>query len=184
MLHWYYWCENVSLFLLKNYPFKILALTFSSKLDWGSYSISITKTVSKKIGALIYSIDFISPEVALYFYKSTIRPCMEYCCHAWAVAPSCYLELLSYKNRYVGLFFLHLLPHWNFGHRQDKSVVVSLVNVHLNWFSWFHFFIVEGGLLVIAIDCMIFLSPFLDVTRISMLTVYFLAQLDSGILFK
>ena len=40
----------------------------------------------------------------------------------------------------------------------------------------------EGDLLVILIDCMIFLSPFLDVTRMSMSTVPFLAQLDSGIL--
>ena len=36
-------------------------------------------------------------------------------------------------------------------------------------------------LLVILIDCMIFLSPFLDVARISMSTVSFLAQPDSGI---
>ena len=68
-------------------------LTFSSKLDWGSYIISIAKTASKKIGALIRSMKFLSPEVALYLYKSTIRPCMEYCCHIWAGAPSCYLEL-------------------------------------------------------------------------------------------
>ena len=38
---------------------------------------------------------FLSPEVALYLYKSTICPCMEYCCHVWAGAPSCYLELLD-----------------------------------------------------------------------------------------
>ena len=38
---------------------------------------------------------FLSPEVALYLYKSTIRPCMEYCCHFWAGAPSYYLELLD-----------------------------------------------------------------------------------------
>ena len=31
--------------------FKMLGLTFSSKLDWGSYIISFAKTVSKKIGA-------------------------------------------------------------------------------------------------------------------------------------
>ena len=74
---------------------KILGLTFSSKLDWGSYIISIAKTASKKIGALIRSIKFLSPEVALYLYKSTIRPCMEYCFHVWAGASSCYLELLD-----------------------------------------------------------------------------------------
>ena len=75
--------------------FKMLALTFPSKLDWGSYIISIAKTVSKKDGALIHCMKFLSPEVALYLLKSTIRPCMEYCCHVWAGAPSCYLDLLD-----------------------------------------------------------------------------------------
>ena len=54
--------------------FKMLGLTFSSKLDWGSYIISVAKTAFKKIGALIHSMKFISSEVALYFDKSTIRP--------------------------------------------------------------------------------------------------------------
>ena len=85
--------------------FKMLGLTFSSKLDWGSYIVSVAKTASKKIGALIRSMKFLSPEVALYLYKSTIQPCMEYCCHVWAGAPSCYLELLD------KLF--HLLPLLN-----------------------------------------------------------------------
>ena len=40
--------------------FKMLELTFSSKLDWGSYIISIVKTGSKKIGALIRSMKFLS----------------------------------------------------------------------------------------------------------------------------
>ena len=61
--------------------FKMLGLTFSAKLDWVSYIISIAKTASKKIGALICSTKSLSPEVALFLYKSTIRPCMEYCCH-------------------------------------------------------------------------------------------------------
>ena len=43
--------------------FKMLGLTFSSKLDWGSYMIYIAKTASKKIGALIRSMKFIFPEV-------------------------------------------------------------------------------------------------------------------------
>ena len=73
----------------------MLGLTFSSKLDCGSYIISIGKTGSKKIGALIRSMGFLSPEVVLYLYKSTIHPCMDYCCHVWAGTPSCYLELLD-----------------------------------------------------------------------------------------
>ena len=74
--------------------FKMLELTFSSKLGWGFYIISIAETASKKIGALIRSMKFLSPEVALYFYQSTLHPCMEYFCHLWASAPSCYLDLL------------------------------------------------------------------------------------------
>ena len=81
--------------LAEKLSFKMLGLTWSSKLDWGSYIISIAKTASKKIGALICSTKFLSSEVALYLYKSTICPCMGYCCHAWAGAPGCYLELLE-----------------------------------------------------------------------------------------
>ena len=73
--------------------FKMLGLTFSSKLDWGSYIVSIAKTASKKIGALIQSMKFLSPGVAQYLYN--LQPCMECCCHVWAGAPSCYLELLD-----------------------------------------------------------------------------------------
>ena len=68
--------------------FKMLGLTFSSELDWGSYIIIIAKTASKKIEALIRSVKFLSREIALYLYESTLRPCMEYCCHVWAGAPS------------------------------------------------------------------------------------------------
>ena len=60
--------------LEKETSFKMLGLTFSSKLDWGSYIVSIAKTASKKIGALIRSMKFFSYEVALYLYKPTIRP--------------------------------------------------------------------------------------------------------------
>ena len=41
---------------------------------------------------------------------------------------------------------------------------------------------IKGGLLVILIDYMVFLSPFLDVARMPMSTVSFLTQLHSGIL--
>ena len=81
--------------------FKILGLTFSSKLDWGSYIISITKTASKKIGALICFMKSFSPEVALYLYKSTIWSSMEHCCYVWAGALSCYLELLDKLLKWI-----------------------------------------------------------------------------------
>ena len=167
--------------------FKMLGLTFSSKLYWGSYIVSIAKTASKKIGALIRSMKFLSPEVALYLYKSTIRPCLEYCYHAWVGALSCYLELLDKLQkricRTVGPSLAACLePLAHCQNVASFSIGITLVDVPLNWLNWFHFLILKGGLLVILIDCMIFLSPFLDVTRMSMSTVSFLAQLDPGIL--
>ena len=51
--------------LEENSSFEILGLTFSSKLDWGSYIISIGKSASKKIGESIRSMKLLSPEVAL-----------------------------------------------------------------------------------------------------------------------
>ena len=92
--------------------FKILVLTFSSKLDKGSYIIFIAKTASKKIGVLIHSLKFLSPEVALYLYKSAI---------------------------------------------QVFPIGITLVDVLKNWLNWFHLLFLEEGLLVILIDCMIFL---------------------------
>ena len=165
--------------------FKMLGLTFSSKLVWGSHITSIAKTASKKIGALIRSMKFLAPEVALYFYKSTIRPCMEYRCHVWAGAPSCSLELLDKLQkrigRIVGLSYTASLQP--LAHRRNVASL-SLFYRHYfsRWLNWFHFLILEGSLLVILIDCIIFLSPFPDVTRMSMSKVSFLAQADSGIL--
>ena len=52
--------------------FKMLGLSFFSKLDWGTYIIYINKTASKKIGALIRSMKF-----------RFLYPCMEYYCHVW-----------------------------------------------------------------------------------------------------
>ena len=89
--------------------FKMLGLTFASNLDWGSYIVSITKTASKKIGALIRSMKFLSPEVALPYG------------HVWNTAVMSGLVLLvatwncwiNYRNGYVGLLVLHLLPLLN-----------------------------------------------------------------------
>ena len=81
--------------------FKMLGLAFSSKLDWGSYIISIAKTAFKKIGALIRSMKLIYLNVALYLCKSTIWLWMEYCCHVWAASPSCYLELLGKPQKHM-----------------------------------------------------------------------------------
>ena len=85
--------------------FKMLGLTFSSKLDWGSYIISIAKTASIKVGALM----LLCISVNLP-YK-----------HVWNTVAMSGLVLLvatwncwiSYKNGYAGLLVLHLLPLLN-----------------------------------------------------------------------
>ena len=124
---------------------------------------------------------FRSPELALYLYKSVIQSCTEYCCHICAGAPSCCLELLDkLQKRHL----LPLLNPWLIVEMQPAQVfsIGIILLVHLNWLSWFHFLILEGVLLIVVIDCMIFLSLFLDVTSMSMSTVSFLAQLGYGVL--
>ena len=84
---------------------------------------------------------------------------------------------------------LHLIPLLNswliikMQPVQVFSVGINLLDFYLNWLNWFHFLFLKGGQLVILIDCIIYLSPFLDVTRMSLSTIYFLAQLDSGIFY-
>ena len=73
--------------------FDILGMSFSSKLDWSSYIISIAKTASKKNGALIHTMKFLLSVIPLYLYKSNIQPSMKYCCHFWAGAPSYFLDM-------------------------------------------------------------------------------------------
>ena len=91
--------------------FKMVGLTFPSKLDWDSYIISVAKNASSKNGAWICSMKFLSPEVVLYFYKLPYD-------HVWNTVVMSGLVLLvdtwncciSYKKRYTGLMVLRLLP--------------------------------------------------------------------------
>ena len=163
----------------------MLGLTFSSKLNWGFYIIFIAK-----IGTVIRSIKFFSPEVALYLYKSTIHSCMEYCCHVWAGVPSVYLELLDKLQkqtwRTVGPSLAASLEPLT--HCQNVASISLFYRYYFGRCSSEQAHLVpfpfsRGCLLIILIDCMIFLSPFLDATRMSMSTVSFLTQLDPGILF-
>ena len=69
--------------------------------NWGFYITSIAKTASTKIGALICSMKFLFPKVAMYLCKSTTWPCIEFCFHVWTGAPSCYLELLDKLQKWI-----------------------------------------------------------------------------------
>ena len=191
------WSNNTGAFDLKmdgsvleeKSSFKMLGLTFSSILDWGSYIISIVKTAFKKIRVLIRSMKFLSPEVALYLHKSTIRSCLEYYCHVWAGAPIYYLELLDKLQKRVcrtagpslaaslepltygrNVASLSLFYIYYFG--RCSSRLAQLVPLSFS----------QGRSSLYSDRLHDFLSRFLDVTRMSRSTVSFLAQVDSGIL--
>ena len=84
--------------------FNLQGWSFTSKLGWESYIVSIAETASKKIGVLIRYMKFFSSEVGLYFYKSRLRPYMEYCMRmCW----------VNYRNGYVGLLVVHSLLLFN-----------------------------------------------------------------------
>ena len=130
----------------------------------------------------------LSPEVVLYLYKSTIRPCMEYCYHVWTDPPSCYLELLDKLQtricRTIGPSLAACLK--SLAHCRNVATFSIFYRYYFGRCSS------ELAELVpllysqgrsILIDCMICLSPFLDVRRMPMSTVSLLAQLDPGILF-
>ena len=110
-------------------------LTLSSKLDWGFYIISIAKSASKKIGALICSMKFLSPKVALYLYKYTICPYMEYCCHVWVgicrtVGPSLAVSLEPLAHHQI-VACLSLFYRYYFG--RCSSEPSQLVPLPFSW---------------------------------------------------
>ena len=122
--------------------------------------------------------ELFSLKLALCLYKSSIRPYMKYCYHIWAGTPNCYLDMLDklQKNlcRTVSLSLaapLKILVHLG---------PAKVLNVHLNWLSWFYFFILMAGPLVVLKVCMNSQSPFESVLSLSVSPVAFLAQLDSG----
>ena len=75
--------------------FRLLGITFSSDFSWRSYIEAIAKSASMKVGSLLRARNYLTPESILYLYKSTIRPCIEYCCHIWGGAPADALNLLD-----------------------------------------------------------------------------------------
>ena len=84
---------------------------------------------------------------------------------------------MNCRNRYAGLLVLHLLSIWS-----PWFIVFTFGNAHLNGLKQFLFIILVAELLIILIDCLIFLLPFLDVTRISISTVHFFVHLNWNML--
>ena len=147
--------------------------------------ISVSKTTSKNIGAFIGSVNFF----LLWLLCISINQSYGL---AWnivvisgqVVVAAIWKCYISYQNWYVGRLVLHLLPllnPWLIVKMWPVYVFyvgITLVDIHVNWLTWLNFLILNGGLLVILMDCMIFLSPFLDCIKMSIWTVVFLTQLD------
>ena len=160
--------KNIQLMLLRCWG-------WLSLLRWiGALTLSLAKTATKKIEALICSMKFLSSGLLCVSIILTFS-------HAWipivmsglAFGVTTWNCQITCKNRYVGLLILHLLPlsnHWLCLSRiiiKTQSVFsksITSVDVPRNWLNWFSFLIVEGGLLVILIDCMIFLSLLQDIS--------------------
>ena len=113
-----------------------------------------------------------------------MRPCMECCCHAWAGAPSCCLELLGKLQkricRTIGPSLaasLELLAHrrnvaslslfYRYYFGRCSSELAQLVPLSFT----------RGRSTRYSDRLHDFSSPFLDVARMSMSTVSFLAHL-------
>ena len=149
--------------------------------------VALTLSVFLKLPPRKLEFNEVSPEVAVYLYKSAICLCMKYCCHVWAGAPIYYLELLGKLQKqicrtigpslaasleplahYRNLASLSLFYRYCCG--RFSSELTQLVPL----------LFLEGGLLVILIDCLIFLSPLLEVTIMSKSTfsVYRMLSFD------
>ena len=136
-----------------------------------------------------HSMKFLSPEVALYLYKSTIMPCIQYGCHVRAGASSCHLELLDKLQkqicRTVGPSLVtsleplalcqnvvSLSPFYRYYFGRCSSELAELVPLPFSlgrstqYSDRFHDFS----------------ASIPKCARMSLSTVSFLAQLDSGIL--
>ena len=127
-------------FLKEKSYFKMLGLTFSSKLDWGSYMISIAKTASKKIGALLRSMKFVFPEVVFISINLLYRHVRNTVVMSWLVLlVTTWNCQIIYKNRYAGLLviqLLSLLNPWLIFEMEPAcvfSIGITMLDVHLNW---------------------------------------------------
>ena len=100
--------------------FKILGLPFFSKLDWGSYIVSMIKLLNRKLESIFVLWGFFLL-LLLCLYKSIKQSCMEYSCHVWAGASNCYLEMLDKLQKQIwgtarpptAAFLEPLAQRWN-----------------------------------------------------------------------
>ena len=93
------------LFLKKNHLLR--CWNYVSLRNWiGALTLPLLLKLSqRKLGALIHSVKFLFSEVDLSprkdLYPFTIKACMQYCCHVWAGACNCYLDMSDKLQKWV-----------------------------------------------------------------------------------
>ena len=167
--------KSMDLYLIKNHLWKCLdSLSF---LNWtGTFTLFLLLELPPKNWDLIFSMKFFSSEITLDPCMSIIQPCMEYSCQVWVDVASYYLDMLNNLQKWIcWLLVLHLLlllNPWPIAEMQPAKVF----SIDMNWLKWFRFFVPVGGQLMILMCCMIFLSSFLYIIRMSVSTVSFFAN--------
>ena len=73
--------------------------SFTSKLDWGSYIFSDTKTVCKETGAVTCFTKFNSSEVAPFLYHTALYGIMS----GLVLQTVTWICWINYRNGYLGL---------------------------------------------------------------------------------
>ena len=177
--------KNDGLFLMKNHLLRWWG--WLSLLNWIE-TVTLSLLLKLPLRAFISSKKFLSIGVALYLYKSTMCLCMEYWCHVSAGAPSCYLELLDKLHKWICRSVCPSLA------TSLESLTHCQIVASLSLFYWYYFGRCSSELAQLApfpflrgmstrySDRSHDFSVTIPITRMSMSTVSFVAQLDSGIL--
>ena len=120
----------------------MLGLTFSCKLDWHPYIISVAKTVYKKNGALIHCKKFLSPELFCISINLTYGPVWNTVVTSglvplvapWNCSLAACLELLAHCWNVARLSFFH---RYYFG--RCSSELTQLVPLPFSWWRSTHY---------------------------------------------
>ena len=109
--------------------FKILGLTFDSKLTFEKHIRNVASGISQKIGILrkCYKI-FGDQTIMLNCFNSFILPCFEYCAPVWASAADSHLKLLD--NNMNAIKFLIPNLKTDLSHRRQISSLCLLHRIY------------------------------------------------------
>ena len=149
----------------------ILGLPFFSQMDL-DFLAPLLKLPPRKMESLFVPRSFFFFfEAALYHSKSAMRPCLKYCCRVWVGALSYYLDILdklqdsSYNDSQVCKTHPAMISNLSLLFKLTDLIPLPYSSGRSTRYSH-----------------SLFLPQLLDVIKIYMSTISFLAQLDSVIM--